>query len=533
MSETALGPIPSLGGLRRRLDRMSDGLPLFPLVVLSLLFFFDEWDTAAFNVLAPNIKRAFGLSTHDFGLIVLVNISMVLLAAVPLGYLGDRLPRRRLVMGGAIVAGVFSFLTGFPHAVALLVVFRLGNGVGRLVNDSIHPSLLSDYYRPEDRPAIFGFHRNSVYAAAIVGAAVAGAVSALAGWRIAFMVLVVPILVMAVVAVRLADVRRGATDDPELSAEATEEPPPEFKEASRTLLAVPTLKRQYTAWFFIGPGLIPLSYLLPLYFERVYKLGDFPRGLIVAANAAATLAGVLVASRLTPRWLAEDLGTPLERAGRALVGIGVGLALVAISPALVVAVAVSLATSFVAGFFYPPFFTVQALVSPARVRSLSFSFGLLFIVAGAWALFYGLGLAKIADDHGYRWGLATLLPYWVIGGLVLRSARRFVADDAAKAFRVLASTVELRHQRLAAGRRSLLRCVGVDVAYDSVQVLFGVDLEVNEGEIVALLGTNGAGKSTLLKAISGLVDPAGGAIFFDGVDVTHADARRSVQAGIV
>ena len=76
-------------------------------------------------------------------------------------------------------------------------------------------------------------------------------------------------------------------------------------------------------------------------------------------------------------------------------------------------------------------------------------------------------------------------------------------------------------------------CRGVEVAYDQVQVLFGVDIEVQAGEIVALLGTNGAGKSTLLKAISGLVDPIGGAIFFDGRDITHADAVQAAKAGIV
>src|SRR5205807_2231672 len=88
-------------------------------------------------------------------------------------------------------------------------------------------------------------------------------------------------------------------------------------------------------------------------------------------------------------------------------------------------------------------------------------------------------------------------------------------------------------QRLSAGDRSLLLCAGVDVAYDSVQVLFGVDFDVREGEIVALLGTNGAGKSTLLKAISGLVEPASGAIFFDGQDVTHKGPQESAALGIV
>ena len=79
----------------------------------------------------------------------------------------------------------------------------------------------------------------------------------------------------------------------------------------------------------------------------------------------------------------------------------------------------------------------------------------------------------------------------------------------------------------------ILRCQGVEVAYDGVQVLFGVDLEVRQGEIIALLGTNGAGKSTLLKAISGLVDPIGGSIVFDGRDITHADAVRTSRMGIV
>src|SRR5207248_9478574 len=108
-----------------------------------------------------------------------------------------------------------------------------------------------------------------------------------------------------------------------------------------------------------------------------------------------------------------------------------------------------------------------------------------------------------------------------------------VAKDSTAALRSLAAAVEARRQRLTVGQRSLLVCAGVDVADDAVQVLFGVDLDVHEGELVALLGTNGAGKSTLLKAVSGLVDPSGGTILFDGKDVTHADPRTRLDLGIV
>jgi len=80
---------------------------------------------------------------------------------------------------------------------------------------------------------------------------------------------------------------------------------------------------------------------------------------------------------------------------------------------------------------------------------------------------------------------------------------------------------------------ALLSCRGVDVAYDKVQVLFGVDLDVQEGEIVALLGTNGAGKSTVLKAISGLVTAISGRIEFDGRDITKCTPQQTTAMGIV
>ena len=82
------------------------------------------------------------------------------------------------------------------------------------------------------------------------------------------------------------------------------------------------------------------------------------------------------------------------------------------------------------------------------------------------------------------------------------------------------------------GQVKLLLVRGLNVSYGQVQVLFDVDFEVDEGEIIALLGTNGAGKSTLLKAICGVVEADKGAVIFDGRDITHAPPNEIAAFGI-
>jgi MFS family permease len=367
-----------MNGLRR----LTSGLPVFPLMVLSLLFFFDEWDTAAFNVLAPNIQHSFGLSDRAFGILVIANLSVVLLAAIPLGYFGDRLPRTWFVTIGAIVAGLFSFLTGFAYGLAALVFIRLGNGVGRIVNDPIHSSMLSDYYLPQDRPAVFTVHRDAPPLAYTIGPAVAGVVAWQWGWRAAFMVLIVPIVLTALVSLRLREPTRGGTDDPDSAEVAAREAPVPFAEARRTLFAVPTLRRQFSSFFFIGAGYIPLAFYVPIFLHKVFGVGELGRGIVIAANGAAGFAGLIVAGRWTQVLARKDLGEPIKWAGISLVGVGVFIAILSAMPTLATVVAFSLVASFVGGMFTPPFVFTQAFVSPARVRSLSFAWSFLFLVAG-------------------------------------------------------------------------------------------------------------------------------------------------------
>jgi len=79
----------------------------------------------------------------------------------------------------------------------------------------------------------------------------------------------------------------------------------------------------------------------------------------------------------------------------------------------------------------------------------------------------------------------------------------------------------------------LLDVRDLDFAYGDVQVLRGVSLNVNAGEIVTLVGSNGAGKTTTLRNISRLLRPRAGTLVFDGRDLTHLASHQVVELGVV
>ena len=78
----------------------------------------------------------------------------------------------------------------------------------------------------------------------------------------------------------------------------------------------------------------------------------------------------------------------------------------------------------------------------------------------------------------------------------------------------------------------VLQIQGLHSRYGPIQALHGVDIEVRQGQLVALVGANGAGKTTLLRAISGVQPVSAGAIRFGGADITRMSADARVRAGI-
>ena len=79
---------------------------------------------------------------------------------------------------------------------------------------------------------------------------------------------------------------------------------------------------------------------------------------------------------------------------------------------------------------------------------------------------------------------------------------------------------------------ALLEVRGLETAYGESQVLFGISLEVERGEVVALLGRNGAGKTTTLCSVMGLVAPRAGTIRFDGKEIQGCEPFEACRAGL-
>jgi branched-chain amino acid transport system ATP-binding protein len=523
---------------RERLrDRLTAGLtggaPLYPLIVLFGLNAVDELDRAALNVLTPEIRDHFGLSLSGvLALVALVEVGAIVLG-LPLAFWADRRSRVRIATAGATLWGGFSLLTGLAPSLAVLAVARAGAGMGRAVNTPTHFSLLADYYPTTVRPKVYGVHRSANSTGQILGPLLGGTLALVLGWRAPFVLFAVPTAVFIFLALRLREPVRGAEERRALGAAEdvalTEEIAPRFGEGVRLLWSVRSLRRiWYSLPFVAGVIFVGLGALFSLFYEEEFGLNEAQRGLVAAVTEPFQILGLLVGIPVANKLMRRDPALVLRLLALMGVVISSAFAGLALAPTLPVVVGLHLFIAGVGAVLQPGAYALVSLVTPPRARSLGFAVGAAWILPGLVA-FPVIG--GVADTYGVRRALLVLVPLLLVGGFILASAGKFLNADI-----VRTRTASLaRAEALLARRRGeskLLVVRGLDVGYDGTQVLFGVDFEVAEGEIVALLGTNGAGKSTLLRAISGLVEPAAGVVVLDGVDLTGVAPHHVAGMGV-
>ena len=79
---------------------------------------------------------------------------------------------------------------------------------------------------------------------------------------------------------------------------------------------------------------------------------------------------------------------------------------------------------------------------------------------------------------------------------------------------------------------AILEVKDLEVYYGIIKAIKGISFEVNEGEVIALIGANGAGKTTILHTITGLLSPKKGQVIFEGNDITKTPAHKIVSLGM-
>jgi ABC-type branched-subunit amino acid transport system ATPase component len=515
--------------------RITAPYPLGPLIVLIGFAAMVQFDGSAFGILVPNIKNSYHLSLAGVSFITAVSFPLGLLVDVPVGYYADRMRRMRMACIGLFLFMGFSALTGVAGSflsLGLLYAARSGVAVGGAFT-STQNSLIADYYPIEIRPRVYYAQRGLVALGLALGPAVVALFELFYSWEVPFYVLAAPTLIFIIWGLRTKEPIRGLHERTYLGADETtaeiEDEPPTFSETFRVLFANRSARRIYYSLPFLTAATLGITQFTSLFYQEILHQDASRRGLIVSLTEPGEFIGLFIGLLVVQRLMQKDPGRTMRLIALTGIGSAAALCVFALAPSLPWAFGAQFCYTLIGSALTPGIYAVISLAVPPRMRTLGFATSSLWFILGVPILPI---VGTVGDAYGLRVGILIFVPVYVIGSLILSSSGNFLNNDIEKVRVSTLARAEVRKARVE-GRAKLLMVRSLDAGYDGVQVLFGINLDVEDGEMLALLGTNGAGKSTLLRAISGLLVPDAGAVLFDGRDITSSDPNKIAESGIM
>ncbi|HEY3735878.1 MAG TPA: MFS transporter, partial [Jatrophihabitans sp.] len=508
--------------------------PMMPMIVFGMITAFGAWDTQALSIASPEIQAEFGVSVTVLVAVGTIFGFVSLIAGIPMGYVVDRAKNRvRWVRAGTIGTQLGTVLQALAGNVRSLVGGRLVASSSGLIDGPMTFPLMADYYPPRARGRVSAFLGLCGLAGSLIGGPLVGYLIVHVGWRNAVLYLSAFAFVAAVMTFFLKEPVRGEVDRLELGMDAEHaaiaQSPPGLQESFRMAWSIRTLRRQAYAGLFTSVATQPVSIMVGLLLADRFLLDPFQRSLIGLVGALITMPAVLLGGALADRLSALRPSRLVAIQGGLMVLQLVSTLVSALAPSLWVMMLATWGIGMVGATVGPATYAVSSIITPARVRGLGMNVYAPFALVG---MAIGVPVTALAQHIDPQKGLLLFVPFMVLGAAVFMSSATFVEHDIDAARIANMADEEVRTAR-EIGTDKLLVCREVDIAYDGVQVVSGVNFDVTAGETVALLGTNGAGKSTLLRAIAGLHEPAQGAIVFDGRDVTHNPAHLNAKRGAV
>lgn len=511
------------------------------ILVLLCVNVIETFDQVALQVLAPDIQKTLDVSKTTLqGLTSLGGVVLVL-STLPFAWLADRHLRTRILAAATVVWSAFMFATAAVANGFQMGVARAGAGFGASARIPISPSLIADQYPIGVRARMFALENlgrpTGLFLGPFFVGAVAGWVGGLEGWRWAMVAMAIPALFVAGALFFLREPGRGRNEQEAVLGhllDTSDEPPVRLSAASARLKKVRTFRYLVLGIGMLGFALVSVPVRLSFLLEETYHFSAYKRGWVLSLTYLLALPLIPVAGRYGDRLFRRDPRWAVRLFGFLVLGYGVfltvGTQLGPVEP-LVVLVAIANACQLAAFTQVGP---IISAVVPYRMRAQAFALiGFYIFLLGGF--FGGLAVAAVADEYGERTALAVVVPpAALVGGLLVLNGARFMKRDISLVVEELLDEQE-EQRRISSDPEHVpvLQVHNLDTSYGPVQILFDINLEVQRGEVLALLGTNGAGKSTLLRTISGLVLPDRGVIRMNGRTITLADPEVRVAMGMI
>ena len=392
------------------------------LVLLAATNFANYADRYVLGAVLEPIRSELGLSDARAGLLGSVFMASYMLIAPWTGLWGDRARRVRIVAGCTVLWSLATAATALAGGYGQLVALRALVGVGEAGYAAVAPSLIADSFVPDRRGRALAWFYLAIPVGSAVGYLVGGLVAAAAGWRAAFVVAGAPGLVLAALAVRLEEPRRGALDPPGLAAGA----PLSARRTVARLFATPAWVLNTVATALMTFTMGALAIWMPAFLQRAFDLPvDRANVWFGGATVVAGLLGTFAGGVLGDRLQRDDPAGYFRLSGWGLLA---GAPCVALLPALDDAVAV-VALAFAAEFFLflntGPLNAALVAAVPAHLRASAFAVNIFLIHALGDALSPGL-VGWYSDRAGLAVALAWLAAPVAAGGALLVGAAPWV-----------------------------------------------------------------------------------------------------------
>lgn len=515
------------------------GVGVYPLAALGLLLVTLELRQAALLVFAPEISDDLGIGRASVGAIGALALLTSTGAALGIASLVGRAGRRaQVVLACGLTWCVATAATGFVHTGWQLAVVAVLYGLAAGSVPPLHAPLLVDAYPPAVRARTLSTYAATRGAANVVAPLVVGVLASVfaLGWRPVLLVLGAAGLALTLPALGLRDPEVGRWDAEQVRALVNSEGRPEapssvgLAEAVQHLVSVPTVRRLLVGYVGIGMTFVPLGTYLLFFLRDEWGLTPAERSLFFGLAPLAAIVALAWSGRVAERLFRADprrlvrLCAAVFAAGVVLVALAV---LAPVFPLVAVGIVLGLAAITAVG---PGVQLVALLVVPPPMRShLAALSGLM--LAGVGGLGGLLVLDSLDERLGNRSAIALLtLPAVAAAVIAARAADTMQQDLDRLLLEILDE--EQAQSRRRTGHVPVLECSRLLVQHDGVAVLNGVDVVVDAGELVALVGTNGAGKTTLLNCVSGLRPPDSGIVRLSGRTLTYLPAEQRVALGI-